>query len=143
MKKLSEQLLEMSQHTADLERRAEATRAENHKEFQAHVAEARGRVEAFQKDFTAHLDKADEAMAEQWRELDDLFSSQIARAQRAEADRLNALELKRAKAQADDAETYADIAAEFARLAAAEAEKAMVEAKEARARASSLEQTPA
>jgi len=47
MKKLSEQLLEMSQHTAALENRAEATRAENRKEFEAHVSEARTRVQSF------------------------------------------------------------------------------------------------
>jgi uncharacterized coiled-coil protein SlyX len=143
MKKLSEQLLEMSQHTAALENRTEATRAENRKEFQAHVTEARARVKSFQQAFTARLDKVETSMAEQWHKLDEAFTAQVARAQRDMDERRNAFDLARAKAQAEDAEAYADIAAEFARLAAAEAEAAMVEAKEARARAISLEKTPA
>jgi hypothetical protein len=139
MKKLSEQLLEMSQHTAALENRAEATRVENHKEFEAHVSEARARVQSFQNAFTARLDEAEETLAAQWREMDEAFSAQVSRVQRQIDERKNAIDLARAKAQADDAETYAEIAADFARLTAAEAEAAMVEAKEARARAISLE----
>jgi DNA-binding transcriptional MocR family regulator len=139
MKKLSEQFLEMSQHTAALENRAAATRAENRKEFEAHVSEVRTRVQSFQNAFAARLGEAEENLAAQWREIDEAFSAQIARVQRQMDEQKNALDLKRAKSQADDAEAYAEIAAEFARLAAAEAESAMVEAKEARARAISLE----
>lgn len=143
MKKLSEQLLEMSQHTAALENRAEATRAENRKEFEAHVSEARTRVQSFQDAFTARLDEAEESLAAQWRQMDEAFTAQVTRVRREMDERKNALDLARAKAQAEDAETYAEIAADFARLTAAEAEAAMVEAKEARARAISLEQHPA
>lgn len=143
MKKLSEQLLEMSQHTAALENRAEATRAENRKAFEAHVSEARTRVQSFQNAFTARLDEAEESLAAQWRALDEAFTAQVTRAQRSTDERKNAFDLARAKAQADDAETYAEIAADFAHLAAAEAESAMVQAKEARARAISLEKMPA
>lgn len=143
MKKLSEQLLEMSQHTAALENRAEATRAENRKEFEAHVSEARTRVQSFQDAFTARLDEAEESLAAQWRQMDEAFTAQVTSIRRQMDERKNALDLARAKAQADDAEAYAEIAAEFARLAAAEAEAAMVEANEARARAISLEQHPA
>jgi hypothetical protein len=139
MKKLSEQLLEMSQHTAALENRAEATRTENRKEFEIHVADARARVQSLQDAFTARLDAAEESLAAQWRELDEAFTAQITRIQRNMDEQKNALDLARAKAQADDAEAYADIAAEFARLAAAEAESAMIEAKKARAHALSLE----
>jgi hypothetical protein len=138
MKKLSEQLLEMSQHTAALENRAEATRAENRKEFEAHVAEARARVQSFQDAFTARLDEAEESLADHWREVDEAFTAQITHIQRNMDERKNAIDLARAKAQAKDAEAYAEIAAEFARLTAAEAEAAMVEAKDARARANSL-----
>lgn len=143
MKKLSEQFLEVSQHTAALENRAEATRAENRKEFEAHAAEARTRVQSFQDAFTARLDEAQESLAEQWRELDEAFTAQITRVRGQLDERKTAIDLARAKAQADDAEAYAEIAAEFARLTAAEAEAAMVEAKEVRARAISLEKMPA
>jgi hypothetical protein len=139
MKKLSEQLLELSQHTAALENRAEATRAENRKEFEAHVSEARARVKSFQDAFAARLDEAEESLAAPWRKLDEAFTAQITRIQRNMDERKNAMDLARAKAQADDAEAYAEFAAEFARLTAAEAEAVMVEAKEARARALSLE----
>jgi hypothetical protein len=139
MKKLSEQLLEMSQHTAAFENRAEATRAENRKEFEAHVSEARARVQSFQNAFTARLDEAGESLAAPWRELDEAFTAQVSRAQRNMDEHMNAIDAARVKAQADDAETYAEIAAEFASLAAAEAESAMIEAKKARANANSLE----
>ena len=139
MKKLSEQLLELSQHTAAFENRAEATHAENHKEFEAHVSEARARVKSFQNAFTNRLDEAEESLAEQWRELDEAFTAQVTHAQHNMDERKNAIDLARTKAQADDAEAYAEIAAEFASWTAAEAEAAMVEAKEARARAISLE----
>ena len=79
MKKLSEKLLELSQHTAALENRAEATRAENRKEFEAHVSEARNRVQTVQNAFTTRLDEAEEALAAQWRELDAAFTAQVSR----------------------------------------------------------------
>lgn len=141
MKKLSEQLLVMSQHSAAFENRAEAARAANRKEFEAHVTEARARVQSFQDAFTARLDEAEESLAAQWREIDEAFTAQITRIQHNMDEQKNAIDLARAKAQADDAEAYADIAAEFAHLAAAEAESAMVEAKVARANALSLEKT--
>jgi hypothetical protein len=111
MKKLTEQFAELSQHTAALENRVEATRAENRKEFEAHVAEARASVKSFQDAFTARLDEAEESLAAQWRELDEAFSAQITRGQRQMDERKNAIDLARAKAQADDAETYAEVAA--------------------------------
>lgn len=139
MKKLSEQFLELSQHSAALENRAEATRAENRKEFEAHISEARNRVKSFQDAFTARLDEAEETLASQWRGLDEAFTTQVTRVRGKMDERKNAIDLVRAKAQADDAEAYAEIAAEFARLTASEAEAAMVEAKEACARVISLE----
>jgi uncharacterized coiled-coil protein SlyX len=95
-------------------------------------------VQSFRDAFTARLDEAEESLAAQWREIDEAFSAQIARVQRQMDEQKNAIDLARAKAQADDAEAYADIAAEFARLTAAEAESAMIEAKKARANANSL-----
>lgn len=142
MKKLSEQLLEMSQHTAALENRAETTQAENRQEFEAHVSEARIRVQAFQAAFTARLDEAEEALASQWRKLDEAFTAQVTRVQSKVDERKNAIDLTRIKIQADDAEAYAEVAAEFARLSAAEAAAAMVAAKEARARVIALETQP-
>jgi hypothetical protein len=139
MKKLSQQFLELSEHAAVAENHAEATRVENRKAFEAHVSEARARVQSFLDAFRARLDAAEESLADQWRELEEAFSAQINRAQRNSDERKNAIDLAKAKKQADNAETYSEISAEFAHLAAAEAEAAMVEAKEARARATSLE----
>lgn len=139
MKKLSETLFELSQHTATLENEVETTRAQDRREFQTHISEARARVQSFQQAFTASLDEMDAAIAEDWRALDEAFAAQITRTQRQIDEDLNALDLADARAEADAAETYAGIAAEFAKLATAEAEAAMVEAKEARVRATSLE----
>jgi hypothetical protein len=139
MKKLSEQLLEMSQHTATLEKQIEAARETDRQQTQAAVAEARARVQSFQNAFTTRLDEVEESLAAPWRELDEAITAQITRAQSNIDEHLNAIDLAQAQVQAEDAETYANIAADFAQLAAAEAESAMVEAKKARANALSLE----
>lgn len=141
MKKLSEQFLEMSKRTAALENRAEALRQENRKEFDAHVAETKSRVQAIQSEFAARLDNTEESLAAQWRDLEDSFNHQVAILRQREEKRLNALDRVKARIQADDAEEYAEIAAEFAHMAAAEAEAAAAEATAARARAASLEET--
>jgi hypothetical protein len=139
MKKLSEQFLEAGQRTAALESQAAATNAKNRKEFEAKVAEARAAVRSAKAAFTAKLDKMDEDLAEQWREVDEAFAAQMAVAQRRMDEHLNAIDLASARADAEDAEAYAEIAAEFSRLTASEAETAMIQAKQARATAQSLE----
>jgi hypothetical protein len=139
MKKLSEQFLEMSQHTAALEKQIEAAREIDRQQTQAVVTQARARVKAFQDSFAAQLAEAEESFAEDWRTLDEAFTNQVTRAQRRLDEGLNALDAADARAWAEDAEAYAEAAAEFAKLAAAEAEAAMAEAKKARANANSLE----
>jgi len=141
MKKLSEQFLEMSKRTAALENRSEALRQENRKEFEAHVAETKSRVQAIQAEFGARLDNTEETLAAQWRDLEDSFNHQVAILRQREEKQLNAIDLANARAQAADAEEYAEIAAEFAHMAATEAEAAAAEATAARARAESLEET--
>lgn len=141
MKKLSEQFLEMSKRTAALENRAETLRQENRKEFDAHVAETKSRVQAIQAEFAARLDNTEESLAAQWRDLEDSFNQMVARFQKNADERLNALDRTKARVQAADAEEYAEIAAEFAHMAATEAEAAAAEATAARARAESLEET--
>ena len=139
MKKLSVQFLEMSQRTAALESQAAATNAKNRNEFEAKVAEARAAVRSAKAAFTARLDKMDEDLAEQWRDVDEAFAAQITAAQRRMDERSNAIDLANARADAEDAEAYAQIAAEFARLTASEAETAMIQANQARGTAQSLE----
>jgi len=139
MKKLSQVLLEMSQHAAATENRAEATRAENRQAFETHASEARTRAQSAHDAFATRLDVVKQSIAEPWRELGEAFTAQINRVQRSVDERKNARDLAKAQDQADDAEAYAEIAAEFVLLAAAEAEAAMVEALVARAHAISLE----
>ncbi len=139
MKKLSEQFLEMSQRAAALENKTDAVRQENHKAFEAHVAEARAALRSAQAAFAERLDKEDEAVAAPWRELDEGLAAYFTRVQHNMDESANARDLASARARADDAEIYAEIAAEFARLTATEAEMAMVEARQARASAQSVE----
>lgn len=143
MKKLSQQFLEVSQHTAALEQKIEDAREVDRRQTQAALAQARAKVKAFRDSFTAQLDETKESFAEDWRALDEAFTNQVNHAQRRIDEGLNALDAADARAWAEDAEAYAETAAEFAKLAAGEAEAAMVEAKEVRARAISLEQHPA
>jgi len=128
MKKLSEQFLELSQRAAVWENRTAAIRQENHKEFEANVAEAQASVKSAQAAFTARLDKVEEPIAAEWRKLKDSFDMHVAHVRQAAA----------ARKAAHDLEAYAEIAAEFAKLTATEAETAMVEAKQARAAAQSM-----
>ena len=139
MKTLSEQFIEMGERLAKTEKRVTAIQQQNRKQFEANVAEAQAALRSAQAAFTARLDKADESLAEQWRELDEAFAAQLSRARSNIDEGLNAIDLAEAKANADDAEAYAELAAEFARVTAAEAETAMVEAKQARANAVSLD----
>ena len=141
MKKLSQVLLETSQHAAATEKRAEANRAENREAFEAHTSEVRARAQSSHDAFATRLDAAKQSLAAPWRELDEAFTAQINRIQRSVDERKNARDLAKAQNQADDAEAYAELAAEFVLLAAAEAETAMIEALEARAHAILLEKT--
>ena len=138
MKKLSEQFLELSQRAAVWENRTAAIRQENHKEFEASVAEAQASVKSAQAAFTARLDKVEEPIAAEWRKLKDSFDIHVAHVRQAAAARKAAHDLAEAQAHADAMEAYAEIAAEFAKLTATEAETAMVAAKQARAAAQSM-----
>ena len=138
MKTLSEQFIEMGERLAKTEKRVADIQQQNRKQFEANVAEAQAALRSARAAFTARLDKADESLTAQWREVDEAFAAQISRAQRNIDEGLNAIDLSAAQANADDAEAYAELAAEFARVTASEAEAAMVEAKQARANAVSL-----
>lgn len=135
MKKLSEQLLEMSERAAAAENQAAAIQQENRQEFEATVAEAQRNLHAAQDAFTATLDKVEDSVSVHWAELKNSFDTHVATARQKAAERKAAFDLATAKERAEDAEAYAEIAAEFAHLAAAEAEEAMIEAKLARAAA--------
>ncbi len=139
MKKLSEQFQELSQRAAALENRTAAIHQENRKEFEASVAEAQDAVRSAQTAFDAKLDKIEDRVSTQWRELKGSFDAHVASVRQKAAKQKAALDLAGARADAEDAEVAAEIAAEFARLTVAGAEEAMVAAKQARATAQSME----
>jgi hypothetical protein len=140
MKKLSEQFLEMGQRTAKLEGEIAAFREEDHKAYEATVAETQAAVQSAQAAFSARVNKVEGSVNAKWRGLKDSFDKRVANARQKVAEGTAALDLADARAYAQDAEVDAEIAAEFARLTAADAEAAMLEAKRARTNAQSLEQ---
>lgn len=142
MKKLSEQLLEMSQRTAAWEDRTAARREENREESEAEVAEARKSVQASQEAFAAKLDSMHDSMSSHWREVQKSFDNQVAAARQKANEGKAAHDLASAQRRADLDEAYAEAAGEFAQLTAAEHYAAMVDATQARAHAKSLEKAP-
>jgi hypothetical protein len=141
MKKLSEQLLEMSKKSAAFEDQAAARREADHQEFDAQVAEARKSAQAAQAAFAAKLDSTHNSMSAHWREVQKSFDNQVAAARSRAASSKASMDLSAAQRAADLDETYAQLTGEFAQMAAAEASAALVGAVQSRAYAKSLETT--
>jgi hypothetical protein len=139
MKKLSEQLLEMSKQTAAWENQAATRNEENKQEFEAEVAEAHKSVQEAQAALANRLDSIHDSVSAQWREVQKSFNNQVAAA-RSRAKGFDAsLDLSAAQTAADMDEDYAQAATEFAQWAAAEANAAIAQANQSRAYAKSLE----
>lgn len=143
MKKLSEQLLEMSKRTAAFETQVSVRNEENKQEFEAEVAEARKSVQASQEAFANKLDSMHDSITSHWREVQQNFKKQVATARSKAAERKASMDLSAAQTAADLDENAAQIAIEFAQWAAAEANAAIAQANQSRAYAKSLEKTPA
>jgi len=139
MKKLSEQLLEMSKGTAALEGRVAARNQQNREEFEAEVAEARKSAQAAQAALAARLDSIHESMSSQWHEVQQSFNNQVVSARSKVAARKAAHDLAVAQEHADVDEEYAQVATDFAQWAAAEANAAIIQANQSLAYAKSLE----
>lgn len=139
MKKLSEQLLEMSQRTASMENQVATRNEENKQEFEAEVAEARKSVQSTQAAFAAKLDSIHGSISSHWHDVQTSFNNQVVAARSKAAERKAALDLTGAQAAADIDENAAQIAVEFAQWAAAEANAAVAQANQSRAYAKSLE----
>jgi hypothetical protein len=138
MKKLSEQLLEMSKRTAGWENRAAARNEENKQELEAEVAEAHKSVQSAQATLADRLDSVHDSMSSQWREVQKSFNNQVAAARSRAAESKAALDLSAAQTAADLDEDYARIATEFAQAAVAEANAAIAQANQSKAYAQSL-----
>src|SRR5947199_164382 len=107
MKKLSEQLLEMSKRTAAFEDKAAARREEDHQEFEADVAEARKSSQAAQASFAAKLDSTHDSTSAHWREVQKSFDNHVAAVRSGVASRKASMDLSAAKRAADMDEDYA------------------------------------
>jgi len=142
MKKLSEQLLEMSKRTAGWEDQVATRRAEDHQVIEADVAEAQKSAQAAQAAFAATLDSIHDSQTSHWHEVQESFNKQVAAARSRAAATKASIDLSAAKRGADLDEAYAQAASEFAQMAAAEANAAMVGAAQSRAYARSLEKAP-
>ena len=139
MKKLSEQLLEMSQRAAASEQQAADRNEENRKQFETDRAEAQAAVKSAQATLETRLDNVKQSTSSQWRQVQTSFNAHVVAA-RGKADEGKAgLDLAIAQQRAEDADTYAEIAVDFARVAAAEANAAILDATEAHAHVTSLQ----
>lgn len=139
MKKLSEQLFEMSQKAAAFEKRAVERNEENVQEIDAAAAEAQKSVQSANAAFSAKLDSMHESASAHWREVQKSFNNQVAAARSRAAQRKAAMDLSAAQRAANMDEDYAQAATEFAQWAVAEANAATLGAAQSRAYAKSLE----
>jgi hypothetical protein len=142
MKKLSEQLLEMSKKTAALENKAVARNEEMERQFEQDVADARESAQAAQAALTAKLNSIGQTMSAQWQQVQDSFNKQVAAARSKVAERQAAYDLAVAQEHAKFDQDYAQVSTEFAQWAAAEANAAIAQANQSRAYAQYLENTP-
>ncbi len=139
MKKLSEQLLEMSKQTAALENQAAARNEKDKQDLDATVAETRKSVQAAQAAMAERLDNIHDSMSSHWREVQKSFSNQVAAARSRVAERQAAMDLSAARRAADMDEEHAQTVTKFAQWAVAEANAAIADANQSRAYAKSLE----
>jgi hypothetical protein len=138
MKKLSENLQELANHVADMEKKVAAAEKENKEKVEATIQASKADAKARQDEFKAKVMEGQAAAASQWQELQASHNRQVEQIKSNIEAKKEARERKRAMRRADDAEAYAETAIYFAFLAIDEAEIATLEAIDARAYAESL-----
>ena len=139
MKKLSEQLKELSDRVAKAETKAAAAAQESKEKVEASIQKSKADATARQASFKASVMGNQAANAAQWKELQDNYNQKIQQIKNKIETEKEAHEVKKANKRADDAESYAEAAILFVYLAIDEAEVAILEAIDARAYADAID----
>lgn len=138
MKKLSEQLKDLSDRVAQAEMKV-ATAAQESKEMvEASIQRSKTEAEAKRASFKVNLLKDQESTAAQWKDLQETYNQKMQQIKdRIEAEK-ETREVKKANKRAEVAASYAEAAIYFAAIAIDEAEIAVLEAVAAQVYADSL-----
>jgi DNA polymerase II small subunit/DNA polymerase delta subunit B len=138
MKKLSEQLKELSDRVAMAEMKAAAAQQDSKEKVEAALQKSRADAEARQASFKADVQAKQAAAASDWEALQADFHRKTQQIKNKIESEKEAREAKNANKRAEHAEDYAAATIMYAYMAADEAEVAVLEAIAARAYADSL-----
>ena len=141
MKKLSEQLKELSDRVAMAETKVATAQQGSKQKMEATIQKSKADAEARRASFKADVQAKQAAAAVDWEALQADFHQKMQQIKNKIETEKEAHEVKMANKRAADAEAYADAAIYFAALAIDEAELAVLEAIDAKAYADLLAQT--
>ena len=138
MKKLSEQLKELSDRAAKAETKAATAQQESKEKVEASVQNSKADAEARQASLKADVQAKQGAAASDWEALQADFHQKTQQIKNKIETEKEAREVKKANKRAEDAEDYAAAAIMFVYAAVDEAEVAVLESIGARAYAELL-----
>jgi len=143
MKKLTENLQELSSHVANTEKKVDAAEQESREKLEASIKKSKAGAKVRQQSFKAKIHERQPASASQWEELQENFNQKVLQIKNKWETEKDVREVKKANKEADDAEAdgaqaYAEAAILFVYLAIDEAEIAVLEVIEARAYAEAI-----
>ena len=138
MKKLSEQLKELSDRVAKTETKAATAQQESKEKLDTSIQKSRADAEARRASFKADAQAKQATAASDWEALQADFHQKTQQIKNKIETEKEAREVKKANRRADDAEDYAAAAIMYVYMAVDEAEVAVLEAIAARAYADSL-----
>lgn len=138
MKKLSEQLKELSNRVAMAETKATAAQQESKEKVETTIQKSKSDAETRRASFTANVQAKQTTAASDWEALQADFHQKTQQIKNKIETEKEAREVKKANKRAEDAEDYAVAAIMYVYMAVDEAEVAVLEAIAARAYADSL-----
>ena len=139
MRKLTENLQELSDHIAGTENKVAAAEQGSKEKIEVSIKHSKEAAKARQESFKNNIRQTNAAMASHWEELQDDYNQKIQQIKNKMETEKEARELKKAMKRADEAESCAETSIMFVDLAIDEAEIAILEAIDARAYAEMLE----
>jgi uncharacterized protein (DUF2225 family) len=138
MKKLSEQLKELSDRAAKAETKVATAQQESKEKVEASLQKSKADAEARQASFKANVQAKQSAAASDWEALQADFHQKTQQIKNKIETEREAREVKKANKRAEDAEEYAMAVIMYAYMTVDEAEVAVLEAIGARAYADLL-----
>ena len=138
MKKLSEQLAELSARAAELEANAKSLGKESRDKLETKIASIKSHAETSRNKFDAGVKEMGEDVADAWADVQAAFKSHAEKIKAAFEAKRESIEEGHARRRADRLEKHAVSATEFALVSIDDAEYAIAEAIAARLEAETM-----